>query len=159
MADFDFSELDALAADLGKVAGNAGPLINSAVQVTAGKIKAAARESVKASGGFWQALPPAIDYDVKGAATVLGSLIQAEIGYKVGGAGSLGGIRELGAPNAPDVIIRRGKNGELDVIPIPGTHMPRPPHNDLANALHANEDDFERGLLMATEQAEREAGL
>jgi len=134
MADFDFSELDVLAADLGKVAGNAGPLINSAVQVTAGKIKAAARASVKGGAKSWKALPAAIDYDVKGAASVLGSLIQVDIGYKLGGAGSLGGIREFGSPYAV-------------------------PHNDLANALHANEDDFERGLLMAAEQAEREAGL
>ena len=134
MTEFDFSELNALAADLGSVAGRAGPLINKAVQVTAGKVKAEARASVAAGASSWKRLPNMIDYDVKGLATVLGSLIQVDIGYRLGGAGSLGGIREFGSAHAV-------------------------PHNDLANALHANEGDFEKGLLLATAQAEREAGL
>lgn len=130
MTDFDFSELTKLASDLGTVAGKAGPLIRKAVEVTAGKVKADARKSVAGGASSWRALPAAIGYDVKGSA----SSLEVEVGYKVGGAGSLGGIREFGSPMAVA-------------------------HNDLANALHANEADFELGLSRATEQAEREAGL
>jgi len=133
--EFDMSELAKLSADLGVVAGKAGPLIRKAVEVTARNVKDAARESVKSGASSWKALPAAIDYSLNGAGSnQYGSVLQAEIGYRLGGAGSVGGIREFGSARAV-------------------------PHNDLANALHANEGDFEKGLQIATAQAEREAGL
>lgn len=131
----DFSELDKLAADLGEVKGKAGPLLRKAVEVTARNVKDAAKASVKGGSSKWRALPSAIDYSLSGSGSnQFGSQLEAEVGYRLGGGGSLGGIRELGSPSAV-------------------------PHNDLANALHANEGDFETGLQKATEQAEREAGL
>lgn len=135
MTDFDFSELTKLAADLGTVTDKAGPLIRTAVEITARNVKDAAKESVSSGAKSWKALPSKISYTLSGAGSnQFGSTLQAEIGYDRGGAGSLGGIREFGSPFVPA-------------------------HNDLANALHANEADFETGMSKATEQAEREAGL
>ena len=137
MPDFDFSELNSLAADLGEVAANAGPLIRSAVEVTSGRVKKDAREAVKSGASQWKALPGAIDYEVTVDAGLGGSSITSEIGYsKERPAGRLGNLREFGSP-AKSLA----------------------PHNDLANALHANEADFERGLSKAAEDAEKKAGL
>lgn len=130
-ASFDFSELNRLAADLGDVADNAGPLINSAVQFTSNRVKKQARKSV--GGGQWSAAGAAINYDI----TATGTSIESEIGYdEPGGGGELGNLREFGAP---------GRN--------------LAPSSDLVNALHANEADFEKGLSKALEDAERKAGL
>ena len=136
--EFDLSELDRLTADLGKVVDNAGPLINSAMQVTAGKVRDAARDSVKGGARSWKALPNTIDYD-KTVRHIFGvSQLQIDIGYNKdrGGAGDLGNLREYGAP-------AKGLA----------------PHNDLQQAAHANEDDFAHGLDQALRDAERKAGL
>lgn len=142
----DFSELTQLARDLGTVPSNAGPLINSAVQVTAGKVKKSAREKVSGGSKSWSGLPNTIDYEIKtgGTGNVLSGVtgavsnsITAEVGYnKARGGGKLGNIREFGAP---------GKS--------------RAPHNDLANALEENQADFEKGLDIALRDAERQANL
>lgn len=144
--DFDFSEVVNLAQDLGKVPATAGPLINSAVQVTATKVKKSARAKVAGGSNTWSGLPNTIDYDVKtggsgnatsGITGAVSNSITAEIGYnKARGGGKLGNIREFGAP---------GKD--------------RGPHNDLANALEENQADFQHGLEIAIADAERAAGL
>lgn len=151
--DFDFSEVLKLSEDLGKVPRNAGPLINSAVQVTAVKVKKSAQSKVAGGSKTWSGLPNTIDYEIKTAtggganlfeiadATLASSSpansITAEIGYnKARGGGKLGNIREFGAP---------GKD--------------RAPHNDLANALEENQADFQHGLEIALADAERAAGL
>lgn len=127
----DFSEVMKLAADLGKVADNAGSFINAAVQKTSVRVKQQARKSV--GGGAWAPAGAAINYDV----TADGTQIQSEIGYdEPGGGGELGNLREFGAP---------GRN--------------LAPSSDLVNALHANEADFEKGLSKALEDAEKKAGL
>jgi len=137
MADFNFSELDRLAADLGDVPKQTGPLIRKAIEVSSLKVKKSAADSVKSGSRMWKALPRTIDYDILVAAGLGGSSITSEVGYnKDQGAGHLGNLREYGAP---------GKN--------------LAPHNDLKTALEANQDDFERGLSIAIEQAERAAGL
>jgi hypothetical protein len=149
MADsmsFDFSEVTKLAADLGTVAPKSGPFINSAVQVTATKVKKAAQASVKGGSKTWSGLPNTIDYEIKtggsgnllSAATgAVSNSITAEVGYnKARGGGKLGNIREFGAPAKS-----------------------RGPHNDLANALEANQADFQKGLEIAAADGEKAAGL
>lgn len=131
---FDFSELNKLAADLGHVSGLAGPLINSAVQVTSIRVKKAAAKSVQSSSKRWSALPHTIDYDIKVDASIGGSSIESEIGYNKGKKGALGTVREFGAHGSA-------------------------PGNDLVNALHENEADFVKGLGIALAQAEKKAGL
>lgn len=144
--DFDFSEVVKLAADLGEVPKNAGPLLNSAIQFTSRLIKDEAASSVGGSSRRWKALPRTIDYDIStgtgaslggAVAGVLGlaDSISSEIGYNKGkGAGPLGTVREFGA------------NGSA-------------PGNDLVNALHNNEGDFQKGIEKAAADAERKAGL
>jgi hypothetical protein len=136
---FDFSEVDRLAADLGEVSDNIGPLLNSAVQVTSVKVKKAAAKRVGASSS-WGAAAQAIDYEIKTLHGFGQSQIQSEIGYeKEKTAGALGNLREFGAPDSPT--------------------GPLAPHNDLAAALHENEKDFGYGLAKAAQDAERKAGL
>ena len=133
--NFDFSELNTLAADLGKVAGNTGPFINSAVQFTSNLIKDAAQKSVSGGDRRWKALPSAIDYEVTTFQGFGASVIQSDIGYDKGkDAGKLGNVREYGTPRVP-------------------------PHLDLQKALTENEADFEKGLRDAINDALKEGGL
>jgi hypothetical protein len=135
--DFDFSEINQLAADLGSVADNAGPFIRSAVQFTATNVKRDAAKAVGSSAKGWKPAAAAIDYDIKAEAGQGGSNLTAEVGYnKEKGAGPLGSLREFGAP---------------------GQQLA--PHNDLANALESNQADFQKGLEIAVKDAERKAGL
>jgi len=134
MADFNYSELDRLAADLGTVGDNAGPFINSAIQRTSMLIK---KDAAKGLTGQWSGARSAIDYEIKTFQGFGASVIQAEIGYnKSLRGGPLGNLREFGAP----------KNNLA-------------PHNDLKKALEANRDDFENGLTIALDQAHKKAGL
>ena len=133
--NFDFSELNTLAADLGKVAGNTGPFINSAVQFTSNLIKDAARKSVNDVDRRWKALPSAIDYEVTTFQGFGASVIKSEIGYnRDKPAGHLGNIREFGKPKIA-------------------------PHLDLQTALTENEADFEKGLGDAINDALKAGGL
>lgn len=130
---FDFSEVLKLAADLGEVPDNAGKNIRKAVEVTARKVKDAWKSDVSGSS-----LAPggerAISYDLKGGNAIRGSEITAEIGPELGGAGSLVGLVEYGTPTTG-------------------------PRGYGAAALERNQEDFQKGLEIALEQAERAAGL
>ena len=133
--EFDLSELTKLSADLGDVPDNVGPLINSAIQGTSVNIKKAAQKTVGRRKHF-KGGAAGIDYEVK---VVFGQLIQSEIGYnKDTDAGKLGNLIEFGAPGSKNALA---------------------PTSDLANALHANEADFQRGLNKALANAEKRAGL
>ena len=137
---FDFSELTKLAADLGEVPKTAGPFIRKALEVTSVNTKKTAQASVKTGNKRFGALPGAIDFDITVKAGLGGSSIESEIGYnKDKDPGKLGNLREFGAPGADGV--------------------PLAPHNDLLNALHENEKDFEHGLSEALKDAEKAAGL
>lgn len=126
----DFSEVNDLARDLGDAPAKAGPFINSAVKVTALKVKRAAAKKVSRGARSWRAAAQAIDFDVTTFQGFGQSVIKAEVGYeKDKPAGPLGNLREFGAPDSP--------NGPLG------------PHNDLAASLEENEADFERGLEKA----------
>lgn len=142
-ADFDYSELKRLAADLGEVPDNLGPFLRGAMMKTAGLVKKDAAKSVGTSE-HWHAAAQAIDYDVEVDASASGSSIEIEVGYnKDKPAGALGNLREYGAPLA--------KYG--------GKSVPLAPSNDLLNALEKNSADFERGITNATEDALKKAGL
>ena len=135
----DNGELNALAADLGDVGALAGPFINSAIQYTSKEIQTDARKSVGKRKHFGQAAA-AIDYEVSVFQGFGASVIKAEIGYdKSVASGALGNLIEFGAPNS--------------------TSGPLTPTSDLANAMKANEDDFEKGLAKALADAEKKAGL
>jgi hypothetical protein len=54
---------------------------------------------------------------------------------------------EFGAPNAHPY-------GDKDA-----PAQPLAPHNDLANALEKNQGDFEKGLGVAVDQAQKAVGL
>lgn len=138
MAEFDFSEIDALAADLGDAPETIGPFVNSALQFTARNIKKSAQRSVAAGDRAWRPAVRSIGYD---ATTFQGfgkSVLKVEIGYnKDEPAGSLGNLREFGAPDSPA--------------------GPLGPHNDLAIALEENEIDFIRGVERAGADATQAA--
>jgi len=134
--DFDLHELDQLAAVLGKVPDIAGPFINSAIQFTSVRVKKAAQKKVSASKR-WKSMAPSIDYEVTTFQGFGASVLKSEIGYNKGkGSGARGNIREFGAPKHNT-----------------------PPSNDLLISLHENEADFQKGLGIALEQAEKKAGL
>ena len=130
---FDFSDILKLSADLGEVAPDAVRNVRKAVEVTARHIKDDTRKDVAGSrlapGG-----DRTISYDMKGGNAVRGSEISAEIGPELRGAGSLVGLLEYGTPTTT-------------------------PRGFLAGALERNQGDFQKGLEIALEQAEREAGL
>lgn len=131
MADFDFSELTALSASLGKVADTAGPNIVKAITGTSLGVKKAWQAPLEGSATLG-GLPRAIDFDI----TSDGKTIESEIGFSKsrGGQAALGNISEYGSPT----IAGRGFG---------------------LKALEDNEPDFIRGLEIALEQAEKEAGL
>lgn len=137
--DFDFSELTSLAADLGQVPATAGRFINSAVQVTSGKIAKAARSKVGRRRHFKQAAA-GIDYEIKVFQGFGVSVIQSEIGYdkQKTDAAKLGSLVEFGAPGAANALA---------------------PGNELQTSLHEQEEDFEVGLSKALLDAERKAGF
>lgn len=140
--NFDLSELTQLAADLGAVPKNAGPFINSALQHTAVEVKKAAAKTVGRRKHFKQAAA-SIDYDVATFQGFGASVLKIEVGYNRGkDVGHLGNLVEFGSPGNP------------------ATNLPQlPPGNDLANALHDNEADFQKGLEIALRDAEKKAGL
>lgn len=122
-ADFDFSDVLKLAADLQDAPAKAGENISKAVTVTARKVKDGWRKKLSASE-YFAGGARAISYDVTGGNAVRGSEISAEIGAELGGAGSLVGINEYGSPT----LAPRGYG---------------------AGALKENEEDFVRGLEIA----------
>lgn len=133
---FDFTELDQLAADLGEVKDTIGPFMNSAVQFTSKRIKTGAAKKVRGVRR-WKAAAAAIDYEVTTFQGFGVSVIKSEIGYNKGkAAGSLGNVREFGAPAQNTA-----------------------PSNDLANELHANEADFQKGLERAEKDAAKKVRL
>lgn len=117
--DADFSELNALAADLRRVPRTSNRLVKKAIEVTARNIKDDWRQSAERTGLEWYALD--IDYDI----TVKSEAIEAEIGPTIGDSGSFGFVDEGG----PSVLSR--------------------PQHAARDAVRANEDDFVRGLEIA----------
>jgi hypothetical protein len=145
MADgisFDFSDLNRLAADLGKVADSIEPFVKSALNVTSLKVKRAAQEKVGRRRHFRHAAR-AITFDVEARRGGFFS----EIGYekdKVYGSGkfktpgNLGNILEFGAPGSRNSLT---------------------PGHELLSSLQENQADFVYGIERAEADARRKAGL
>lgn len=137
----DTSQVDQLAADMGRNIGQAAGNIRKAVEVTARNIKDQTRGKLT---GTWKALAPAVQYDID---QFVGGT-QAVVGYeKSVAAGPLGNIREYGAPGAHRTVVTV-RDGKRLIIPTAG-RLARPPHNDLEKALADNQADFVRGLEKA----------
>lgn len=132
--EWDFSEIDKLAADLGEVPKNAGKFIRKAVEVTARHVKDDWRKPLLGSESVPRGAS-SISYDLMGGEAIRGSEITAEIGPETGGVGSLVSALEDGFG---------GRQGPLGYG---------------AAALQMNEEDFQTGLEQALEDAENEAGL
>jgi len=122
-ADFDFSEVLKLAADLDEVPETAGENVRKAVTVTARNVKDGWRKKLSGSQTL-PGTPRAISYDVRGGNAIRGSEISAEIGADLGGQGSLVWVDEYGSPTSA-------------------------PRGSGAAALHENERDFIEGLSKA----------
>ena len=134
MADFDFSELTQLAADLGEVADDAGQNIRKAITGTSMGVKKAWQEPLRGSKTL-AGLVPALSFDITNGQFFGVSVIKSEIGFdKEKAQGPLGNISEYGSPT----ITGRGYG---------------------IKALEDNQEDFVRGLENATRDAEKKAGL
>lgn len=136
--EFDFSELNLLAADLDSVPEKSGPFIRAAVEVSARNVKDDAGGRVSGRKHFKQAAS-AIDYELKGFQGFGSTVLQAEVGYnKDRPAGRLGNLVEFGAPGSANHLA---------------------PGGELQAALHGNEDDFVRGLERAVDDGLKASGL
>lgn len=136
MADFeiDFSELDRLTADLGEVPKKAGPKLRQAAEVSARKLRDEWRTQARGLAHA-PAFPSSITYDIKTRRAFGVSQVDAEIGPdKDRNQGALGNLIEFGSVNNSPQGLGLG-------------------------ALQATQADFERGLEIALDQAEKEAGL
>lgn len=124
--EFDFTELDRLAADLGKVPTQTRQNVRKAVEVTARGIKDDWRGFAKGpSGRHARAYPSSIDYDIDGV-----------------GSGNTSG--EIAAEIGPNLGRKQGALGFLEegVDQTPG-------QNAIPVVVRANEPDFIRGVLRA----------
>lgn len=136
--DFDFSELNRLAADLESVPKNIPKFLESALKFTSVRIKRGAARKVGRRRHFKQAAA-AIDFDVKHFKGFGANIIQSEIGYsKDRAAGQLGNLVEFGAPGSPNALT---------------------PGNELVSTLHEEEPDFVKGVERAVDDAHKKAGL
>lgn len=137
MAEFDFSELDKLAADLESAPDALPKQLAKALGVTSKKVKESAQKKVRGRKHFKQAAS-AIDYELSGTSGAVSSM-ESEIGYnKEHAAGKLGNLIEYGAPNAGNQLS---------------------PGGELQAALHENEDDFVTGIENAVADAMEAVGL
>lgn len=128
-ADFDFSEFDKLAADLGDAA-DAVPFVKKAMQVTARNVKDAWRDKLKGSQSL-PALPYAVSYDVE----VTAGGVEGEVGFdKSKNQGPLGNISEFGSIN-------------------------NAPRGFGLASLEENQGDFVKGIETAIDDALKKGGL
>lgn len=131
---WDFSEFDRLATDLGNVAADAGKNIRSAVEVGSRNVKNDWRDS---SRGLPHApgLPGSITYDIKTFHGFGVSIVEGEIGPdKARYQGALGSLVEYGSVNNPPMGLGHG-------------------------ALQREQEDFVKGITMATADAEKKNNL
>lgn len=116
---FDFSAVNALAADLGRIPDEAMPNIRAAVQVTAFNVKADWRRGANRTGLGGYAAD--ITYETKESRDG----VTAEIGPTPGDAGSFG-------------LVEDGGGGVKSA-----------PQHAGRDSARKNEEDFEKGLLIA----------
>lgn len=134
----DFSDLNALSADLDRAAADIEKFALGAIKFTSVNIKRAASRKVGRRRHFRQAAQ-AIDFDVKKFFGFGAAVLQSEIGYsKDRPAGELGNLVEYGAPNSPNALT---------------------PGNELQSSMRENEADFVRGVTKAMDDSLKEVGL
>lgn len=134
MADDSAAELNHLARDIGDVPDKAGPFINSAVQHTSRLVRDSWRERA-AGNPYAPAFPYSITYDLTVYRGFGVSMLRSEIGPdKDRPQGALGNLLEFGSVN-------------------------NPPRGYGLAALEENEDDLERGLDAAIDDALKASGL
>lgn len=156
--EFDFSEVMELAADLESAPDNLPKYLRKGLEVTARKVKNAARDKVKGREMMSQAAS-AIDYELDGYSGTTSGM-SAEIGYRKGfGAGALGNLIEFGAPRAREVILVKNKGGVYWLAKKGAPVKALAPGMELQRSLHENEEDFVAGVERAVEDAMREASL
>lgn len=134
----DTSEVRQLAAGLGAVAATAGRYVHSAVKASATHLKDEWRESADGQVGASR-YPKSITYDIKTAALLGQSVIEAEIGpdkSRRGLQAPLGNLIEFGSAADGGLSSKVGTG---------------------AAALERTAEDFERGLSKALEDAENAA--
>jgi len=119
--EFDFSEVDSLAADLGVVPRETIRNARKAVEVTARHVKDDWRQGADRSGLHEYAY--SVDYDMK-------LDVDGQIGAEVG----------------PNLGKRQGSFGFVEEG---GVDVKSAPQNAGRDAAKANEADFERGILLA----------
>lgn len=126
MPDFDFSEVLALAADLGKAPADVGVRVRQAVEISARNVKKAWAQKLEGTPDVPYGAA-AITYDLEGVAGEAGSSISAVIGA------------EDGRPQAPIVTVLE--------FGAPGQNLP--PHGYGAGALQETQADFVKGIDLA----------
>lgn len=132
--EFDFSELDQLAAQLESAPTVAGPYLRKAVEVSAVNVKKAWAQKLTGEQGLPHA-PRAITYDIAVLRAFGVSIIEAEIGP------------ERGRLQAPIVVVME--------FGSPGNNTA--PRGYGSGALQETEPDFVRGLERALGDATDEA--
>lgn len=141
----DSSDLSKLSADLRGVPHATGPALRSAMEVTGRNIRDTAREN--ASGLAHAPLfPRSITYDFVGNSHGGGAL-----GAFVGGGGAHDLVMEVGPEDDKP-------QGPLGILLEYGS-INNPPRGIMHGALQAHEEDFERGIEKAIDDALRSAGL
>lgn len=139
MPDFlkvDFSEIDQLAVDLGQVPASAGRKLRQAVEITARNVKTTWAKKLVGEPGLPHA-SRSITYDLATTQAFGVTVLKAEIGA------------ERGRLQAPLVVVNE--------FGAPGNNTA--PRGYGAGALLENAPDLEEGLLIATAEAERQAGI
>lgn len=150
-ARIDFSELNKMAADLGRVPDDSGEFFRQAIETTARHVKDTARENAKGMAHA-PAFPYSITYDVGvGYDQSIGQQAMSVIGGAISGARASVLRAEIG----PDKNRAQGALGNL----IEYGSVNNPPQGIMHGALQANEVDFEKGIAKATDDALKKAGL
>jgi len=138
----DASDISKLAADIGRAPSKSGRTLRQAMEVTATKIRDAARQ--KASGlEHAPAFPASITYDIGANHSLLRETFGA------GGADSI--VAEIG----PDKDRPQGALGNL----LEFGSVNNSPRGIMHGALQENESDFEKGLEKAIDDALKGVGL
>ena len=129
-ASFDYTDLTKLAVDIGAVPGDTSENVRTAVKVSSLNIKNAWKAKLQGSATL-PALPNAVTFDMAESAAG----VESEIGFDKGRKqGALGNISEYGTPKTA-------------------------PRGFGLASLNENQEDFERGIEIAIDQALKAAGL
>lgn len=157
--EVDFTELIELAEDFEKLAATLPARIVQAVEHTAYSVSDDAKDAVLRRH-YFKGAASAIDYEMKGVSGAVSS-IDAEVGYnKSKRGGRLGNLLEYGAPNAPRMMNVPDGMGGWKTVPVPGGgKRPLAPGGELQASLSRNEEDLQRGVEKAIDDAMRDARL